>query len=382
MERISFEALSKDGNADAAIIGGGFCGLLTAFLLIKEGRKVAVFEKDGFFSKKRLPDLLQYDAERSLSALKNKYGYPAALGYYRAASEAVGELKNVADEVGLEAAVKDVFTFSDGGASYEKVAEEYRLRKYGGISVELIDGKSGIDLFSFPFEVGLYSPKGGLCLDKREFCEKLLCWLSVKGAELYENTRVDCVTQSDGAFTVETSEEKKVTATTVFDCRGEELLSRYSFLGRREAVFYIRTEPQNDFCGWYNRAFLRDIYSKPYYFIPDGLGRVTVSGADFPSFKKKNALFDAIFAMKTKTLEKTLAEYFYPLAAEVCDRGCSSYLRTKTVLPASGADPLRRGYFYLTSGNKNTLLSAWLAAKSAVGKYLCRDGEEYSLLGI
>lgn len=379
MDRITFSPLTEKTTVDVAIVGGGFCGLFCAFLLAKEGRRTAVFEKDGFFTRKTAPNILQYDAERSLSSLKNGFGYTAALNYYKLAYAALSEIKNVADEVGGEATVRDVFTYSEGDGA----DGEYRLRRCGGFEVEIIDGKSGIDLFSFPFGRGVYSPRGGLIVDREDLCEKLLCWLSVKGTELYENTRIDCVTQkSDGGFFLE-SKDGAAEARTVIDCRGENLLSCYPFLGRRETVFYLRTGPQKNFCGLYNRAFVRDMYAKPFYFLNDRSGRVAAVGGDLTSFGKLDGLLYPIFSERRfSELEKIISDSLCALDLSVLERGTFSYLRTKSVLPAAAADPLRRNYFYLTSGNKNTILSAWLSANCAVRKYLGRDTSEYSLLGI
>lgn len=377
MEKITFSPLVKEEKTEVAVIGGGFCGLFSAYLLQKEGKKVSVFEKDGFYTKKTPPEILQYDAEHSLFALKNKFGTEKAVAFYNLEKNALSGIKSVACETGYEDFTdKDIFTFSDGGASRKTVEEEYRLRKYGGFDVELIDGKDGLDLFSFPFECGIYSPKGGAYADRSDFCTALLCFLSVKGASLYENTRIDFVTQNPDGFLLESGDGVSVSAETVFDCRGLSLLSRYPFLGKREAAFFIKTAPVTDFVGWHNRAFLRDIYEKPLFFLCDKEGRVTVAGADTFYPKKETGFFGALFSLlserKFSGLEKTLYEYFWQLDAEISEQGVFSYLKTKNGLPTAGEDPIRNGYFYLTSGNKNTLVSAFIAAKSAVGKFLRR----------
>ena len=375
MEKITFSPLEKEEKTEVAVIGGGFCGLFAAYLLYKEGKKVAVFEKDDFYAKKTPPEILQYDAERSLFSLKNKFGPEKAVSFFNLEKNAISKLKSVTCEVGnIDFADKDIFTFSDGGLSRKTVEEEYRLRKFAGLDVEFIDGKDGLDLFSFPFECGIYSPKGGASVDKSDFCSALLCFLSVKGVSLYENTRIDFVTQNGDGFFLESGDGVSVFAETVFDCRGLSLLSRYPFLGKREAVFFIRTEPVTDFVGWHNRAFLRDMYAKPLYFLCDKAGRVTVSGFDSFYPKKETGLLGSLFSLlserKILGLEKTLYEYFWQLDAAISEQGVFSYLKTKNGLPVAGEDPIRNGYFYLSSGNKNTLVSAYIAAESAVGKLL------------
>ena len=101
---------------------------------------------------------------------------------------------------------------------------------------------------------------------------------------------------------------------------------------------------------------------------------MTVSGFDSFYPKKETGLFGSLFSLlserKISGLEKTLYEYFWQLDAAISEQGVFPYLKTKNGLPVSGEDPIRNGYFYLSSGNKNTLVSAYIAAKSAVGKFL------------
>ena len=388
--RLVFPPLGAEETTEVAVIGGGICGLLSAFLLVKAGKSVSVYEKYHFgegYSVK-MPDILQYDADRSFTALKNGFGYEAAAGYYRLCVRALPEIKNMAEEAGASSSVlKDCFTFSDGGVSQSDVEEEYRLRKYSGIDVELISGKEGLDLFSFPFEVGIYSSKGGLYIDKKDLSEKLSCWLSIKGARLYENTKIEYVTQKEdgNGYYLETEDKVSAVAEKVLDCRGLSLLSRYPFLGKREAVFFVKTSPAANFEGWYNRAFIRDMYRDPFYFLPDPKGRVIICGSDsffpkstegFPRF-----IFDKIKVRRLAGLQETLEEYFYPLGDFNYEKSdFSAYLRTSARLPIAREDPIRKGYFYLTAGNKNTLLSSWLCANCAVNMLSGVDVSEYSLL--
>ena len=50
------------------------------------------------------------------------------------------------------------------------------------------------------------------------------------------------------------------------------------------------------------------------------------------------------------------------------------------MLPVSKEDPIRKNYFYLAAGNRNTLLSSYLAAKCAVSAANGLFPAEYSLL--
>lgn len=389
-KRIAFFPLEKEEQTEVAIIGGGLCGLLTAFLMIKEGKTVSVYEKFHFCEGNsiKIPDIFQYDADRSLTGLKNKFGYEEAVTYYKLCRKAISEIKSSADEVGYTGSVvKDCFTFSDGGVSQSDVEEEYRLRKYSGFDVELIDGKEGLDLFSFPFEEGIYSSKGGLYVNKKDLAEKLLCYLSIKGVKLYENTKIEYVTQKEdgNGFYLETDEKVSVLAENVIDCRGLSLLSRYPFLGKRKALFFIKTSPVTNFDGWYNRAFLRDMYQNPLYFLPDPEGRVCISGFDTFSPKKEEGLsrfiFDKIKVKRISDLKEILGEYFYSLGSFDFEKAdFASYLRTGNLLPVSKEDPIKKGYYYLSSGNKNTLLSSWLCAKCVAAMILNEDVSEYSLL--
>ena len=45
-----FEKLEKDIQVDVCIVGGGLAGLTTAYYLSKQGKKVAVLEKDRICS--------------------------------------------------------------------------------------------------------------------------------------------------------------------------------------------------------------------------------------------------------------------------------------------------------------------------------------------
>lgn len=388
-KKLAFAPLEKEETAEIAVIGGGMCGLLAAYLFSKEGKKVSVYERHYFgegYSVK-MPDILQYDADRSLAGLKNACGYAAASEYYKLCLSSLSEIKNAAEETGAAVTVKDCFSFSDGKISDAEVENEYRLRKYSGIDVEIIDGKEGLDLFSFPFQSGIYTSKGGLYIDKNEFTEKMLCYLSVKGVNLYENTEIEYVTQKENGdgYYLETDDGISAFAEKVIDCRGLSLLSRYPFLGRRQAVFFIKTSPVTNFEGWYNRAFVRDMYLNPVYFLPDPEGKVTCCGSDafFPS--KQDGVFGGIFKKlkekRTEGLKDALTETFYSLDGYGYEKAdFSAFLRTRSMLPVSKEDPIRKNYFYLAAGNRNTLLSSYLAAKCAVSAANGLFPAEYSLL--
>lgn len=388
--KLAFLPLSNSEETEIAIVGGGLAGLLAAYVFAKEGKTVSVYEKYIFGEGQsvKMPDILQYDADRSLTGLKDEFGYSDAVNYYRSCRRAVSEIRNAADEVGYpDTVVKDCFTFSDGKIPEEAVEEEYRLRKYGGLDVELIDGKEGLDLFSFPFKIGIYSSKGGLYADKRILAEKLLCWLSLRGVRLYENTPIEYVTQKENGkgFYLETDEKISVSADFVLDCRGRTLLSRYPFLGRNKALFFVKTLPVTNFDGWYNRAFLRDMYRNPLYFTPSPSGEIILSGADsFFTGKKEGLLkfiFDKVSEGRISYLKEILSEYFYSSGNFVFEKAdYAAYLKTQNCLPAAKEDPLRKGYYYLSPGNRNTLLSSWLCVGRVSEMINGKDSEDLTLL--
>ena len=99
-----FKKLDKDINCDVLVIGGGMAGIITAYYLMKEGRRVVVVEGNKIGSGMTANTTAVITAQHDMlyKDLIKYYGEKKAKDYLQANLQAVEQFKSLVNEENLD----------------------------------------------------------------------------------------------------------------------------------------------------------------------------------------------------------------------------------------------------------------------------------------
>lgn len=154
-------SLKEDFRADVCIIGGGVAGLTTAYLLMREGKKVCVLEAAelGSGQSGRTTAQLCNALDDRFSTLENYHGEKGLQLAIQSHSEAIRKVQQIIEREKIECEMEKIsgYLFADGDDRKDILEKELEAAHRGGlIEVELFKNSA----FSF-FETGpcLHFPK-------------------------------------------------------------------------------------------------------------------------------------------------------------------------------------------------------------------------------
>jgi glycine/D-amino acid oxidase-like deaminating enzyme/nitrite reductase/ring-hydroxylating ferredoxin subunit len=183
----SFPKLTEDITVDVAIVGGGISGITTAYLLSKEGLKVALIEAGNLLNGTTGHTTAKITAQHDLiyDEFIQHFGVEKARQYYEANHEALQFIKKTTRELQIDCDfIEDdayVYTNSDEKLStVEKEAKAYeKLGIKGGLVSSMpldLEMKSAIVMRN----QGQYHPL--------KFLKKLVQSITDAGGTIYEHT--------------------------------------------------------------------------------------------------------------------------------------------------------------------------------------------------
>jgi len=138
------EALSRDMQADVCIVGGGIAGLTTAYLLLKEGRKVLVLE-DGFIAggeSSRTSAHLGSVIDAGFAAIERVHSTKTAQLVYQSHAAAIDTIERITRDEGIECDFQrvDGFLWAPPEGSTQDLHEELQAAQRAGLaSAEWVD---------------------------------------------------------------------------------------------------------------------------------------------------------------------------------------------------------------------------------------------------
>lgn len=203
-------------STDVAVIGGGFAGLHTAWLLAREGIDVTLLEAERIGRAAAGRSTAKVTAQHGARYHKMiaRHGLPTASLYSAANQRAAAAIAALAQEIGdtgLEPAEACLFARDDDDLA--TLRHERDACETLGLPVRLIEG--GTEL-PFP-TTGTLRLAGQAMIDPLRYCERLAHHLNAAfRARIHDNTRVTRV-DGDGPFTV-AGEGFTLTANRVVVC--------------------------------------------------------------------------------------------------------------------------------------------------------------------
>ncbi|MHA7964898.1 FAD-dependent oxidoreductase [Paenibacillus sp. CAU 1782] len=213
----SFPALKGDQDVDMVIVGGGISGITAAYLLVKEGLKVALLEADKLLNGTTGHTTAKITAQHDLiyDEFISHFGRSAARLYYEAARDAMGLIRRAIDEHGISCdyEMQDAYLYASTEQSLAKLRKE--LAAYEKLS---IDGELVKEI---PFDIQV---SGALKMNKQaqfhplKYLSRLVQAITDAGGVIYENTTAVNIKGDGGKRTVHTVNGSRVTGDYVIAC--------------------------------------------------------------------------------------------------------------------------------------------------------------------
>ncbi|MBP3952728.1 FAD-dependent oxidoreductase [Bacillus sp. YZJH907-2] len=210
----SYPALNEDINVDVAIVGGGISGITAAYLLSKEGKKVALLEADVVLNGTTGHTTAKVTAQHGFiyDEFISHLGEDGARNYYEATTDAMNFVKQLVEKENIDCdlSVEDSFLYTTTDNGIRKLKKEHEAYQKLGIECEWLDS---VPLRNVPVKAAL-AMKNQVQFHPLKYLSFLLTEAKRNGASIYEHTVAKDIQDKDGP-TVVTREGHLIKANSV-----------------------------------------------------------------------------------------------------------------------------------------------------------------------
>lgn len=337
----AFPPLRQDHACDVAIIGGGITAALVAEQLSRHGHQVAVFEQRdvAWGSTAASTALLQYEIDTHLTDLARRYGEAPALLAYRACSEAVRDLGQVARPFrDVDFARQQSLYCASSRWQKRAVRREFELRERHGFDVQWLDAPALEQDFGIAAPGALLT-RPAARVDPYRLAYRLLMRLERRGSHVFDRCTVTDLVPSPRGVTLRTEAGACIKARHVVVAAGyasQRWLPRRVAKNRSSYAFI--TDPMTaDELGYLARTLVWES-ARPYVYVRStGDGRLLVGGeddaVDLPA--RRDRRVDA----KQAKLAKKLARLLPGLTLKPAFAWAGTFAETADGLPFFGPHP-------------------------------------------
>ena len=233
----SYPVLEGNARADVAVIGAGITGLVTAWMLRREGLDVVVADQSSVGSGVTGHTTAKVSSLHGLtySRLASRFGQEAAYAYGAANEAGIAIIEDLIDQLSIRCdwRRKPNYTYAASDDDRRKVEAEAEAARAGGLPASLVE------------DVPLpYPTRGAVRFDDQaefqpyEFVMRLADALADAGCRVYEHTRARSLHDGDPCR-VETA-RGTITAGRVV------VATHFPFPDR--ALFFARMHPERSYC--------------------------------------------------------------------------------------------------------------------------------------
>ncbi|MBM7690599.1 glycine/D-amino acid oxidase-like deaminating enzyme/nitrite reductase/ring-hydroxylating ferredoxin subunit [Peribacillus deserti] len=214
----SFPALNENIETDIAIIGGGITGITAAYLLLKEGKKVALIEADKILNGTTGHTTAKISAQHGLiySKLIEQHGEQKAKLYYEANSNAIQFIRNLVNEYNIDCdfSTQDAYVFTESSEYLPKLEDETRAYEKLGIDGTFVETTP----LSFPVK-GAVLMRNQAQFHPLKYLSFLVDRIVEMGGQIYENTTAGDVKKGPPTkVTIKNQNKNEVTSKHVLIC--------------------------------------------------------------------------------------------------------------------------------------------------------------------
>ncbi|MGO4889774.1 FAD-dependent oxidoreductase [Anaerobacillus sp. MEB173] len=213
----SYPKLTEDIKADVAIIGGGITGITNAYLLAKEGVKVALLEAGVVLNGTTGHTTAKITAQHGLiyNEYLNHFGPEKTKLYYQAIQQASQFIKDTIAEhnIDCDLSEEDAYIYTNSKQEISKLEQEILAYEIIGADSEYVE--------SIPIPIDV---KAAIVMKKQaqfhplQYMKHLLDLCTESGVAIYEQTTADHIDQEGDKIHVVTSNGNRVTAEHIISC--------------------------------------------------------------------------------------------------------------------------------------------------------------------
>lgn len=230
IELPTFPRLNEDLTVDVAIVGGGITGITAAYLLAKEGVKVAILEAGSVLNGTTGHTTAKLTAQHDIiyDELINHFGEEKARQYYDSISSAIEFVEKTIKENGIDCdfSKEDAYIYATTEKYVDKLQTEWEAYKRLGIDGALKDTIP----FNIPVTAALKMSNQAQ-YHPLKFLRGLLDDAVKNGCVVYENTTASDIEDDDAQPRVITKAGNKVT------CRHVIIASHFPFYDKPGLYF-------------------------------------------------------------------------------------------------------------------------------------------------
>lgn len=224
-----YPKLTEDIKVDVLIVGGGMSGISCAYLLAKEGVKVAILEADRILQGTTGHTTAKITSQHGLiyNKIKSKMSMEFAQQYADANEAAIRLIEKTQNDLHIDCDFmpQSSFVFTRQDEYVQKIKDEVETASKLGIKASYLE--------EIPFNIPIKAAvrfENQAQFHPRKYLLGLAKEISNKGVSIYEQTRAIDI-EENGAYVVTTSDEKKVTADKVI------IASHYPFYNKHGMYF-------------------------------------------------------------------------------------------------------------------------------------------------
>lgn len=217
LEFLEFSSLNEDLNVDTVIVGGGITGITAAYLLVKEGVKVALVEAGKLLNGTTGHTTAKVTAQHDLiyDELINHFGKTKARLYYEANTDALNFIKKTVDEnkIDCDLSQQDAVLYATTDQSVQKLEKENQAYQQLHIEGELVD--------RIPFDINVKKAlfmKNQAQFHPLKYLTHLVQVIQEKGGYIFENTTAVNVEENGDKVSVLTRNGKRITGEHILSC--------------------------------------------------------------------------------------------------------------------------------------------------------------------
>jgi glycine/D-amino acid oxidase-like deaminating enzyme len=366
---------------DVAIIGGGMSGALCAYVLSREGLKVAIIEKRQLASGSSSANtgLLQFSNDIMLHELIDEIGEEQAVRFYKLCQEAVDHL----EEVAMTLPVSPEFTrrksiyYASSPLHLPKLKKEYRTLKEHGFPVEYWSKKDMKEHLPFS-KSGALITHGDAEVNPYRFVNGIFEYLKEHNTTAFEGTEAIDVKEDGGKVLIETT-KGTLTASHVVHATGYETPSLGKNIGTEVNRSYaIATKPVDDLSQWHDRALIWET-DRPYLYLRTTVdNRIIAGGLDEDPAEAPQSMEK--IEKQGKRIEKEVQKMFPGLHVEMDYAWGASFGESLDHMPYIGRHPDKERIYYLLGYGGNGTVYSMLGSRILSDLILGRPNRDAELV--